>query len=130
MSTSIPSLSEAARAVRALEAEFERHANAANAADLTEAFYVEDAQLLPPNAPVVTGKKAIREFWAAFLATGLSDVSLETGAVSASGDLAWGVGKYGYTASGVRQTGKYLVVYRRQPNGNYKAVADMFSGNA
>lgn len=130
MSTATPGPNDAARAVRTLEAEFQRLANANDGAGLAEAFYTEDAQLLPPNAPQVNGKAAIRDFWKAFLAQGVSDVVLETGNVISSGDLAYGVGKYGYTASGVRQNGKYVVVYRRQANGSYRAVADSFNSNA
>jgi uncharacterized protein (TIGR02246 family) len=130
MSTATPGTSDAFRAVRALEAEFQRHANANDAAALTEAFYADDAVLLPPNAPQASGKAAIRDFWKAFLATGISDVVLDTGNVSSSGDLAYGVGKYGYTSAGARQSGKYVVVYRRQSNGSYRAVADAFNSNA
>ncbi len=86
--------------------------------------------LLPPNSPPVTGKAAIRDFWKAFLATGVSEVVLETGNITSSGDLAYNVGKYAFTASGARQSGKYVVVYRRQPNGAYRAVADAFNSNA
>ena len=32
--------------------------------------------------------------------------------------------------AGAPQEGKYLVVYRRQQNGRYKAIVDMFSSNA
>jgi len=130
MSTATTSPSAATSAIRALEAEFQRHANANDAASLTEAFFADDAQLQPPNAPQVNGKAAIRDFWKAFLAAGVSDVVLETGNVSSSGDLAYGVGKYGFTAGGARQTGKYMVVYQKQSNGSYRAVADAFSSNA
>jgi len=130
MSTPTQGISGAAQAVRQLEAEFQRHANANDAAAITEAFYAENAVLQPPNAPQVNGKAAIRDFWKAFLAQGVTDVVLETGNVSSSGDLAYGAGKYGYTAGGARQTGKYLVVYQRQANGSYRAVADAFSSNA
>ncbi len=129
MSTATANLNDATQAVRALEAEFEKHANAGETAALVDAFYAEDAQLLPPHAPLIRGKAAIRDFWSAFMATGISEVSLQTDEVIASGDLAYGMGKYGYSASGARHTGKYVVVYRRQPAGGYKAVADAFNPN-
>jgi len=130
MSTAAPGLNDATRAVRALEADFQRHANAGDANALSEGFYTEDAVLLPPNAPQQNGRAAIRDFWKAFLATGISEVVLETGEVTSSGDLAYGVGQYGYAAGGARQTGKYIVVYCRQSNGSYRAVADSFGSNA
>jgi len=130
MSTATPGPNEAARAIRALDAEFQRHANAGDAAALTDAFYAEEALLLPPNAPQVMGKAAIRDFWSAFLDAGASDVVVETDNISSSGDLAYGVGKYGFTAGGARQVGKYVVVYRRQSNGSYRAIVDAFNSNA
>jgi len=130
MSAAAPTLQDVARAIQDLERDFQRNANARDAATLTEAFYSEDAQLLPPNAPPAKGKAAIREFWAAFLGAGVTDAELRTEEVSASGDLAHGVGAYGFTLNGVRHIGKYLVVYRRQADGSYRAIADAFSDNS
>lgn len=129
MSAATASPNDAVRAIRALEAEFQRNANAGDARALTEAFYADDAVLLPPNTPQVNGKASIRDFWKAFLASGVSDVVLETGNVSSSGDLAYSVGKYGFIVAGVRQAGKYACVYRRQANGGYRAVVDGFNSN-
>ena len=130
MSAAAASLQDIARAIRALEQEFQDHANAGNAAALTEAFYAADATLLPPSAPPVKGADAIRDFWAAFLGAGVTDAELRTEDVSASGDLAYNTGAYAFSLNGSRHTGKYLVVYRRQADGSYRAVADSFSGNA
>ena len=130
MSTATLGPNDAVGAITALEAEFQRHANAGDAAAMTDAFYTEDALLLPPNAPQVKGKAAIRDFWKTFLAVGVSDVVLETVNVSSSGDLAYSVGKSGFTVAGAKQTGKYMCVYRRQSNGSYRAVADIFNSNA
>ena len=48
MSTATTSSQDVAQQIRALDAEFVKHARAKDAAALTEAFYAEDAQLLPP----------------------------------------------------------------------------------
>ncbi|PWU12288.1 MAG: DUF4440 domain-containing protein [Terriglobia bacterium] len=126
---STATVTTAAQAVRALEAQFERLANANDAAGITSTFYADNARLLPPNAPMVEGHAAILDFWKAFLAAGQSDVRLETADVIASGDLAYSIGNYGHTTGGVRHTGKYVVVYQRQADGGYKAVADSFNSN-
>ncbi|HWR36010.1 MAG TPA: nuclear transport factor 2 family protein [Clostridia bacterium] len=122
-------LDAAEQVIRAMDAAFVRNANASNATALTEEFYAEDARLLPPNSPLVRGREAIRSFWERFLAAGCSDLKLETGEIGASGDLAYGVGNYEYTQAGTRHAGKYVVVYRRQPDGGFRAVADSFSSN-
>lgn len=130
MSPATTILETATRMIRALEADFARHANARDAAAVTDQYYADDAQLLPPNSPPVKGKQSIRNFWEAFLEAGCTDVKLETGNVGASGDLAYSLGAYSYTQAGARHAGKYLVMYRRQPDGSYRAIADSFSDNA
>ena len=130
MATMSPGLDDAAQQIRAMDAEFVRNANAGNAEALVEAFYANDAQLLPPNAAKISGKAALTQFWKGLIAAGASDVSLKTTDISASGDLAYGVGKFAFKMAGAKQEGKYAVIYRRQPNGRYKAVVDMFSSNA
>jgi ketosteroid isomerase-like protein len=130
MSAAAATLQDATRAVQALEQEFAHNANAANLTVLADAYYAGDAQLLPPGFPPIQGIAAIREFWTGFLAAGCSEVELRTSSVSADGDLAWSTGAYGYTQAGVRRTGKYLVVYRRQADGAYRSVADAFSENS
>jgi uncharacterized protein (TIGR02246 family) len=120
--------------LRALDEEFVRNANAGDAGKLVSGFYTEDATLLPPNAPLVRGADNIRGFWQGVLDAGAGDVTLETTQVDASGDLAYGVGRYSFTmpAEGGergRDRGKYLVVFRRQADGSWRCVADMFSSD-
>ncbi|MFN8635300.1 MAG: nuclear transport factor 2 family protein [Chloroflexota bacterium] len=121
-------------AVRALDAAFIRHGNAQDAAALTRAFYAEDAVLLPPGAARVSGADAIQAFWAAFIAAGAADISIETTNIWEAGDLGYGIGTYACTQPApdggrVHDTGKYLVVYRRQADGSWKAVADQFNSD-
>lgn len=121
----------AAAAIQAADREFERLANAGDAAGIAETYYTEDATVLPPNTPPMSGRAAIREFWTGFIAAlKPADVKLDTSHVEESGDLAYGTGSYSFTAGGAPQSGKFLVVFRRQADGSYKCVADAFSGNA
>jgi ketosteroid isomerase-like protein len=119
---------DVARQIRALDEEFMKFARAKDAAGLTDLFYAEDAQLLAPGAPVIRGKAAIRDFWAGFLQIA-GEVTLDSQHIEASGDLAYGVGQYDGEIAGARQQGKYVVVYRRQADGAYKAIADIFNAN-
>ena len=130
MSTAASTQQDLTAAVRALDSEFARLANAGDAASLTDHFYAEDATLLPPGAPAMKGKAAIREFWAGFIsALQPSEAALEATLVEGSGELVYSTGAYGFTSGGVRHTGKYLVVLRRQPDGSLKCVADAFGPN-
>lgn len=119
------------RTVQALDDAFIRNANAKDGAALASAFYTDDAVLLPPNAPLVRGIQAIGEFWQAFFEAGTADVTIETAQVEESGDLAYGLGFYGVTlprpeGGTFRDTGKYVVVYRRQGD-SWRVAADTFN---
>jgi uncharacterized protein (TIGR02246 family) len=122
------------RAARALDAEFIRHANAGDAVALTGAFYAEDAVLLAPGTPRLDGVEAIRPFWQGFIDSGAQDASIETTEIVEAGDTGYGIGSYTCTlpsASGerARDTGKYIVVYRRQADGGWKVIADQFNSD-
>src|SRR5271166_4465042 len=47
-------------------------AAAANDLEGTVSYYTEDASLLPPNAPIASGKPAIHGVWASLLGSGAS----------------------------------------------------------
>ena len=121
-------------AVRALDAEFIRHANAGDATALTGAFYAADAVLLPPGAGRVDGADAIRGFWQAFIDGGAKDIWIETPEIVEVGELGYGIGTYACSllaASGEwsQDRGKYIVVYRRQADGGWKVIADQFNSD-
>ena len=122
------------QAVRDLDAAFIRSFNDKDAATLTRGFYADNAVLLPPNAPIARGIEAIEAFWRAFIDAGARDAWIETDEVVASGDLAYGVGRYGGllpTPAGghVQETGKYLIVLQRQADGGWKTIADQFNSD-
>ena len=121
--------------VEQMSATFSRNANAKDADALVRDFYVNDAVLLPPGSPAINGAGAIRGFWKGLIDAGAADVALKTVSVDSSGDLAYEIGEYGFTmpdgtGGKAQMSGKYLVVFKRQPNGTLRAVADMFSGNS
>jgi len=101
---------------------------------LTANFYAEDAQFLPPNLPAFVGRPAIQQALEGLIAAGLNQLTLRTDKIEVSGDLTYAIGKYQLTikpASGaeIHDEGKYLLVYRRQPDGQWRAVADMFNSD-
>jgi ketosteroid isomerase-like protein len=101
---------------------------------LVEAYYAPDAHVLPPNAPTAIGRAAIRDVLTGMLAGGRVELSMENAIRQVSGELAYHTGRYELTvrpASGepIRDQGKYLEVFRRQPDGRWQCVADMFSSD-
>jgi ketosteroid isomerase-like protein len=122
-------LLDAARIIRDMDEEFMRNVRARDVNRLVEQFYADDARLLPPGQLELTGKAAILQGWNVFFATGLEALELDTHHVDASGELAYGVGTYRLTMAGTVSRGKYVVVYRRRPDGSYRAVADIFNAS-
>ena len=75
-------------------------------------FYTEDAKLLPPDAPIVSGRKAIEEFWrTAANALGLIGVELKTIDLEVTGDTAYEIGEADLKLSSGLAKAKYLVVW-------------------
>lgn len=123
-----------AQILRAMDEEFVRNVNSGNVEALVSAFYAADADLLPPNAPLMSGHEAIRETWKGMVSAGLKLSVLETQRIEESGGLAYGRGICALTLSPagsgtISDQGKYVVVYRRQPDGSWKAIADIFNSS-
>ncbi len=119
---------DAARAIEALSEAFVRHVNAGNADELVRGFYAEDATLLPPDHPMARGYEQIRSAVQGLLDAGFRDLSLETVTVDASGDLAYRIGRY-RLGQPTPDRGKFVEVHRRQADGSWRCVADMFSSD-
>ncbi len=123
------------RAIREIEVAWSKAA-AAKDVEHFMSVYADDASVFEPGSPTATGKDAIRKgLDAMFAAPGMS-LSFQTArvAVSRSGDLAYTYGTYAMTmkdAKGkpVNDKGKYVTVYGKQPDGKWKAVADIFNSD-
>jgi uncharacterized protein (TIGR02246 family) len=119
------------RAVREADAAWSK-AVAAKDVEGYSSFLAEDALALQPNVPMLTGKESIRKYASELMATPGFAMSWQASKVEASrgGDLAYTVGTYQGTlndAKGkpVTDRGKYMTVWKKQPDGKWKAVADM-----
>ena len=118
------------QAVRDADAEWSKVA-AAKDLDKTVSFYADDAMVLPPNQPMVTSKTGIRDLWKGFF-DGLTDISWKTSRVemAKSGDMGCLIGTYAMTMKdGSKDTGKYCEVWKKQADGKWKVVTDMFSSD-
>lgn len=125
---------ETTQALRVMDDEFVRNANAGDVETLVSTFYAEDAELLPPGAPVMRGHAEIRDCWKGMVSAGLNITILEAKRIEESGALAYASGVYELTLSPpgggtIADNGKYIVVYRRQADGSWKAIADIFNSS-
>jgi ketosteroid isomerase-like protein len=131
----VAGFADVTKAIRSGDDEFERNVRGRNAAQLVEAFYAKDAVVMPPGQPMVSGRAQVVEFWQGMFGMGLRDARLEIVRVEASGDLACEIGQYALTigpegAAPTLARGKYLVAHRRQADGSWRAIADMFSADS
>jgi uncharacterized protein (TIGR02246 family) len=88
-------------------------------------FFTEDAKLLPPDVPIVSGRKAIEEFWRAAL--GLSDVIFKTIELEVAGDIAYEIGETDVKLSSGQAKTKSLVVWLRCPDGRWRLHRDIWN---
>jgi uncharacterized protein (TIGR02246 family) len=116
--------------IRGLDADWVK-AVAAKDATLATSFYADGASLFAPGVPLATGKDAIQKTWTALMATPGFALTFEPTKieVSRAGDLAYDLGEYRLTTNdkqGKPQivTGKYVVVWSKQPGGAWKALVD------
>jgi ketosteroid isomerase-like protein len=95
--------------------------------------YLDDAVVNPPNEPAVKGRAAIRAWFEKF--PPLTDLKFNAVTVDGRGDLAYVVGTYTMTlmppgAPGpIKDSGKYVEIRRRQPDGRWLLAVDMFSSD-
>src|SRR3984893_18287502 len=96
--------------------------------------YADDASWLPPHAPLVRGKEAIRSAWTQFLGTpGLKiEWQITKIDISRAGDMAYALYKYQMTMSApngapIDDRGKDMAVWVKQSDGKRKMVADSFN---
>ena len=92
------------------------------------AFYTEDAKVLPPDAPIVSGRKAIEEFWRMPAnALGLTDATLKTIDLEIAGDTAYEISEADLKLSSGQAKVKYLLVWTRDRDGQWRVHRDIWN---
>lgn len=104
-------------------------------ADALASMYADDAALANPGENLVRGKDAIRKATADFAADPNLSVAFSANRVEVaqSGDLAYSRGQYTLTMTNPAtkqpemSTGHYLTVWKKQPDGSWKALEDFIT---
>jgi uncharacterized protein (TIGR02246 family) len=111
-------------------------AAAAKDLDAFAATYADDASILSPNMPILSGKQPIKDGLKPMLADPqFSLILMPTRVeVAKSGDMAFTQGPYKFTFSDIRgnkfeDEGKYLTVWRKLPDGTWKVVEDTMNSD-
>ncbi len=125
----------AADAVRAADIAWEKAFSSKNLAGAV-AFVESTGSILPPNAPIATGPAAVRALFDGFYALPALNLHWQPTSVEAarSGDLAYSSGTYAMTFHGpsgkpLADRGKYVTVWRKQADGSWKVVQDVFNSD-
>jgi ketosteroid isomerase-like protein len=125
----------AERILRDLDAQWSKAA-AIKDLERTIAFYSDDAIVLPPNATTAATKETIRNLWKDVLAAPGLVVSWKPSKVKLghNGAMAWVSGTYELTMNDaigkpMNDRGKYLEVWEKQTDGNWKCAADMWNSD-
>ena len=98
------------------------------------AIYTEDGAILPPGRPIIKGRQAIEQYWT--LGPGVTVVEHRTtpDSIIVRGDIAYDWGTY--LARNARDGqpgnpahGKYVIVWRVQPDGRWLMHLDIWNGS-
>ena len=91
-------------------------------------FYAADASVYPPGAPMIKGQEALRPLFAEmdFSKVRVTTLNAE---VAAAGDVGYTTGTFEVQANGQTETGKYVTVWKKHPDGSWKIVEDTFNSD-
>jgi ketosteroid isomerase-like protein len=126
-------LSRAEAAVRRMTQDWAQACNTKHLDDLVD-LYATDALVLRPNIAPLRGSAAIREFFFAALDAGLGEVELDPLRVELFGDVAYEAGRCKMLVPLVvgkrrEERGKYVMLFVRQPAGDWKTILDSWSSD-
>jgi uncharacterized protein (TIGR02246 family) len=122
--------------IRAVDEAWARAAKAGDGQAIA-ALYTTDAVLLPPGEPMVKGEAA-KKYWVDFGNGFSGPTELNTMSVEGGGNVAAAIGTYKMALTPKKagakplpvDEGKYIEVLRRQDDGSWKIVYDIWNPNA
>lgn len=99
-------------------------------------YYAEDAMVLPPNEPLVSGKDAIRKTLGPMFESPGFSLKFQPVKVEAarSGDIGYVQGTYELAMNDPKgnpmtDKGKYVEVWKKQADGSWKCAVDTFNSD-
>ncbi len=104
--------------------------------DLVVSFYTDDATVYPPNDIIGTGHDGAKKIWGAMLSDPSLTISWKAqhGEIASSGDIGYTSGTYELSMKGpdgkpINDKGKFLCVWKKQSDGKWKALRDMWNSD-
>ena len=99
-----------------------------NNPDALAALYSDEGMLLPPGHELVKGRDSVRAFWSRGMEAGFQ---MATVSIEVSGQGGYVVGRYYVPADDQddAETGKYIISLRRDPDGVWRIMADIWNAD-
>jgi len=94
------------------------------------AYYAPDASLYLPGMPIATGTGAIRDALTKFSSTPGFSFEFVPAKADVSGDVGYTTGTYRATIGGAMEQGKYIEVWKKQSDGQWKVQEDIFNADS
>ena len=91
-------------------------------------YYASDASVYPPGAPMIVGHDALRTLFNGMNFTKVRVTALNAH-VAAAADVGYTTGTFEVQANGQTETGKYVTVWKKHPDGSWKIVEDTFNSD-
>jgi ketosteroid isomerase-like protein len=96
--------------------------------------YDENASILPPNEPIVTGRANIQAYWQGAIDGGIIDATVKTIDAKSSGDLGYEIGMFTMRFKGPKndtivEIGKYTEILKKNKEGKWISTYGMWSAN-
>ena len=111
-----------------LNAEFSELYEQRNATGIAAA-YTEDGAILAPNDKTHHGRQALENFWTSFFDEIGGAASIESVEIAGEGNLAYQWATYSLEGGGQSDTGKFVEIYKRQPDGSWKIRLTIFNSD-
>lgn len=134
-STTQPSVEQDKEAITAVSNARAEAFNRSDAAEIA-AYFTDEAILMAPGTPAMTGRDAVRDYYQSIFDQYTPKLESRYVEVEVEGDLAYGRGiaTITLTPEGSRDTvvstSKYLNILERQPDGSWKTTHDIWNANS
>ena len=133
--TTAPPPDTTAEDIQTINAVIKQFVDAINQGDAAAvaALYTEEANLLPPNSPIIVDRKGIQAFWQNGFDAGVGNLQPTVIELHVSGDMAHEVGTYTLTiqpeeGEAISDNGKYVVIWKRE-NDTWKLDVEIWNSS-
>ncbi len=100
-------------------------------------FYCDDIISMPNHHPMIRGKADLKRMNEAMLSTGMKAQSIESTSVDVQtgGEYVYDIGTFSQviimpgTTEPTKSVGKYLTIWKRQPNGDLKIAVEIYNSD-